>query len=70
MAVNRFKSINSIVNRVAIEVGLDAQTDVFATSDPAFIRLTNLMTSAVQDLMEMFDWQELVREILKYQPGI
>tara|TARA_R110000822_G_scaffold78819_1_gene188780 strand:+ start:1359 stop:2105 length:747 start_codon:yes stop_codon:yes gene_type:complete len=69
MAVNRFKSINDIVNRVAIEVGLDAQTDVFAASDPAFTRLTNLMTSAVQDLMEMFDWQELVREY-SYTTGV
>ncbi len=69
MAVNRFQSINSIVNRVAIEVGLDSVSDVFATTDPAFVRLRTLMTSAVQDLMEMFDWQELVREY-SYTTGV
>lgn len=61
MAVNRFKSINDIVNRVAIEVGLDSVADVFATSDPAFVRLTNLLTTVVQDLLEVFSWQELTR---------
>lgn len=69
MAVNRFKSINDIVNRTAIEVGLDSVTDVFATSDPAFVKLRNLLTTAVQDLMEVFSWQELIREY-SYTTGV
>lgn len=62
MAINRFISVNEICNRVAIEVGLTPVADVFATGDPAFRQLTFLLTTAVQELMEMYPWQALTRE--------
>ena len=62
MAVSRFISNNDIVNRVAVEVGLTPVADVFATEDPAFRQLTYLLTTSVQELMEMYPWQVLTRE--------
>jgi len=62
MATNRFNTVNDIVNHVAIEVGLTPVTDVFASGDPAFQQLTYLLTTSVQELMEMYPWQVLVRE--------
>lgn len=61
MSVNRFISINDIVNRVAVEVGLTKQSDVFASTDPAFAQLTGLLTACVQELMEVYEWQVLTR---------
>lgn len=62
MAVNRFITNNEICNRVAVEVGLTPVSDVFASEDPAFLQLTYLLTTAVQELMEMYPWQILTRE--------
>ena len=62
MAVSRFISVNEICNRVAVEVGLTPVPDVFSTGDPAFRQLTYLLTTAVQELMEMYPWQSLTRE--------
>ena len=65
MAVSRFITVNDVVNRVAVEVGLTPVADVFATGDPAFRQLTYLLTTAVQELMEMYPWQILTREFQK-----
>lgn len=62
MAVNRFNTVNDIVNHVAVEVGLTPVIDVFSSGDPAFQQLTFLLTNSVQELMEMYPWQILVRE--------
>lgn len=61
MAVNRFDTANTIVNRVAARVGLTPVADVFAAEDPAFVQLTNLLTESVQTLMEMYEWNVLRR---------
>ena len=62
MAVSRFITNNEICNRVAVEVGLTPVSDVFASEDPAFVQLTYLLTTAVQELMEMYPWQILTRQ--------
>ena len=65
MAVSRFISNNDIVNRVAVEVGLNPVADVFAATDPAFRQMTYLLTTSVQELLEMYPWQILTREFQK-----
>lgn len=62
MAISRFISNNLIINRVAVEVGLTPVPDAFATDDPAFAQLSYLLTTCVQELMEIYPWQVLVRE--------
>lgn len=62
MAVNRFNTVNDIVNHVAVEVGLNPVSDVFSAGDTAFQQITYLLTTCVQELMEMYPWQVLTRE--------
>jgi len=69
MATSRFQSINDIVNHVAVEVGMTKVVDVFSSADPAFVQLTTLLTTCVQELMEMYDWQILTRSY-SYTTGV
>jgi hypothetical protein len=62
MPAGRYITNNDIINRVAVEIGLTPVTDVFSTSDPVFRQLTYLLTTSVQELMELFPWQSLIRE--------
>ena len=59
--MSRFITVNDCINRVAVEVGLTAVSDVFATNDTSFTRLQYLLTTAVQDLMIEYPWQILTR---------
>tara|TARA_R110000744_G_scaffold59119_1_gene123189 strand:- start:4861 stop:5607 length:747 start_codon:yes stop_codon:yes gene_type:complete len=61
MAVTRYDTVNTIVNRAAVEVGLTSIPDVFAGGDPAFAQLTGLLTSGLQTLMEDYVWNILIR---------
>ena len=58
----RFKSINDIVNQVAIEVGIPKQADIFASTDPASEQLIYLSNSAGYELLQSEAWEGLVRE--------
>ena len=69
MATNRFQTINDIVNHVAVEVGMTQVASVFSSADPAFRQLTTLLTTCVQELMEMYDWQILTRSYA-YTTGV
>ena len=62
MAAGRYISNNDIINRVAVEIGLTPVADAFSVEDPAFRQLVNLLTTSVQELMELFPWQSLIRE--------
>lgn len=62
MAVKRFLTVNEVVNRAAVQVGLTPVTDVFSGVDPVFTQLTSLLTTGLQTLMEDHVWQILVRE--------
>jgi hypothetical protein len=62
MATQRFETINDVVNHVAVEIGMEPVADVFAASDFVFTQLTHLVTTCTQELMELFDWQILIRE--------
>ena len=68
MATNRFDTVNNIVNHVAVETGLNPVADVFSSGDPSFQQLTYLLTTCVQELMEMYPWQILTREF-QYTTG-
>ena len=59
--ISRFITNNEVINRVAVEVGLTPQSDVFSNDDPAFTQLQYLLTTSCQELMEMYPWQILTR---------
>jgi hypothetical protein len=59
-----FTTVESIFNRVAVEVGLPRQTDPFVAAplDPNADQLLTLLTSCGQELTTVFDWSQLRRE--------
>ncbi len=58
----RQETANTIINRVALEVGLSPVSDPVADSDDAFIQLTGLLNAAGQELVELRPWQVLRNE--------
>lgn len=61
MAVNRYSTVNDIVNQVAVEVGLAPVADIFATTDVSFEQLRYLLQSSLKELLELHPWQILTR---------
>ena len=57
----RLSSANDIINRVAVEVGLTRTADPVSSSDESFIQLTELLNAAGQELVELHQWQALVK---------
>jgi len=51
---------NDILNRVAVEVGLDAVQDPMGSQDKAFIQLKILLNVAGEELAIMNDWNILI----------
>jgi hypothetical protein len=58
----RLSAVNDIMNRVAVEIGLNADVDPVASKDESFVQLRGLMDSAGQELVELNQWQMLQRE--------
>ena len=61
MAINRLSTVNDIINQVAVEVGLNPASNVFASPDTAFEQLRYLLQSSLKELLELFPWQILTR---------
>lgn len=57
----RFKTINQIVNQVAVETGIPNQVDVFASTDAATAQLIALANSCGYELLQDEAWEGLVR---------
>jgi len=58
----RYKSINDIINQVAVEVGLAKTQDVFASTDDSFNQLVALANAAGNELIQNGSWQILTRQ--------
>jgi len=63
MAVTRYDTVNNIINRAAVEIGLTPVTDVFQASDPAFTTLRYQLDNLGQDLIYMYPWQRLKKDV-------
>jgi hypothetical protein len=59
--VARWISANDIINRAAVEVGLNPVNDAYATPDPNFQSLRYLLNSCGQELVQEFDWNISMR---------
>lgn len=55
----RFDTAANIINAAATECGLTPVTDPFASTDPAFIQLIQLLTSTGRELYGMHEWNML-----------
>lgn len=68
--VERWQTANDIINRVAVEVGLNPVNDAFSTPDPNFQSLRYLLNSCGQELVQEFDWNISMRtHSFVTQPG-
>jgi len=61
MAGNTTIIANSILNRVAAEVGIAPIVSPMESSDPFFIQLRYLLNTAGEELMQAYPWELLVR---------
>lgn len=50
-----------VINLAASECGLTAVSDPYSSTDPAFIQLTNLLTSAGREMLGLHTWQKLMK---------
>lgn len=57
----RWDTADNIINDAAVEVGLSAVNDPFASTDPAFIQLCRLLTSCGRELIGVHQWQKFVK---------
>lgn len=58
----RLASVNEIINRAAVEIGLNAVTDPIGSSDESFVQYRYLLDSCGQELVEIHPWQILQKE--------
>lgn len=57
-----YETAGTILNRVAVQVGLSAVADPMGSSDPAFVQMVELLTSAGQDILSRAKWGHLSKE--------
>lgn len=57
----RFDTAANIINAAASECGLTATSDPYASSDPAFIQLRNILTSAGREMLALYQWNKMVK---------
>jgi hypothetical protein len=59
----RYDTAVQIINQAASECGLTAVSDPYASSDPAFIQMRNILNSAGQELLGSHEWQKMVKNM-------
>ena len=57
----RVETVQTIINRTAVEVGLSESPDPVGDTNETFIQLRGLLTSAGQELCDLNAWPELLR---------
>lgn len=58
----RWDEAGDIINDAAVEVGLTAVADPFASTDAAFVQLCRLLTTSGRELLGIHQWQKFVSE--------
>lgn len=56
----RYDTAANIINAAASECGLTAVSDPYASSDPAFIQLRNILASCGREMLGLFQWNKLI----------
>lgn len=62
MTLSTVATANTILNRVAAEVGIAPVVDPYASVDPIFVQMTYLLNTAGEELMYAHQWEFLTRE--------
>ena len=53
---------NYILNRVGVEVGLDASTNPFESTDKSYVQMKALLNTAGEELAMLWPWHFLIKE--------
>jgi len=59
--MSQYSTANTIINSVAVEVGLLPSTDPVGSTEDTFIQLTALLTVSGQELVDLFPWEVLIK---------
>lgn len=57
----RYDTAGEIVNAAAVECGLTAVSDPFASSDPAMVQLCTMLTNVGRELLGLHQWNRFVK---------
>lgn len=57
----RFETANTLINRAAVEVGLNSDADPVGSPDETYVQMQALLDSMGQELVNLYDWPILVR---------
>ena len=58
----RYATANDVINRAAVEIGLNADVDPVSSKDEAYVQLKYLLDSAGQELVQLNNWQMMTRD--------
>jgi hypothetical protein len=58
----QYDTAKNVINAAAAECGLGSTSDPFASTDPSFIQLVQLLTNAGQELNLKFPWEQLIKK--------
>ncbi len=61
----RQETAGTIINRVAVEVGLRSVSDPYASNDDAFIQMVGLLNVCGNELIQLHNWEALLKEYTK-----
>ena len=62
MAVARYLTVTEIINRAAVESGLNSVSDPLSSTDAAIIQMVQLLNSVGEELLYVNDWSYMRRE--------
>lgn len=55
-------TVNEILNRVAVAVGLDSTSDPYSSNEKLFVQMKGLLQDAGDELVKLHDWEILQKE--------
>lgn len=58
----RYDTAAEIINAAAVECGLTAVSNPFASTDPAFVQLVQLLTNTGRELLGLHQWNKMVAD--------
>lgn len=61
MTITRAATALTVINRAAVEIGLDPTPDPFSTDDKSYLQLIALLNTAGEELATAYNWEFLVR---------
>lgn len=68
--LNGYSTAKTILNRVAVQVGLAERADPFDAVDANFVRLVEFLTTVGDDLSREHDWAHLIKEFTFVTNGV